>query len=124
MTCSPCERIARVDGKQRLHVEVFAPLEEFEQAHAVGGAVAPGAEVRGAVNARADGVLPFETLADGVAFEVVASGEAQEGGVHGGELFHDVDAVAVGAVVKGGREERDEAEPEGSGMRTVVISSW
>ncbi len=34
--------------------------------------------------------------------------------MHGSELFHQVDAVAVHAVVIRGREERDEIKPESS----------
>ena len=47
----------------------------------------------------AEGLLPVETFGDGVAFQVVAAGEAEEGRVHVGQLLHQVDAVAVGAVV-------------------------
>ena len=36
--------------------------------------------------------------------------------MHGGEFFHEVDAEAVGAVIVGGWEERDEVEPEGAGV--------
>ena len=70
----------------------------------------------GAVDERADGLLPVEALADVVAFEVVAAGEAQECRVHAGELFHEVYSEAVGAVFVGGWEERDEVEPEGAGV--------
>ena len=97
-------------------MEVFTPVEKFEQAHAVGGVVVPGAGVGGAVDERADGLLPLEALVDVVAFEVVAAGETEEGGMHGGELLHEVDAVAVGGVLVGGREERDEREPGGAGV--------
>jgi hypothetical protein len=108
--------VAGVDGEHGLHLQVFAPLQKLEQAHAVGRVVAPGAGVGGAVDQRADGLLPIEALGDVVALKIVAAGEAQEGRMHGGQLLHQVDAVAVGAVLIGGREERDEVEPEGAGV--------
>ena len=52
------ERVSGEDGKQRLHVEVFAPGEELEQADAVGGAVGPRGGMRGPIDERADGLLP------------------------------------------------------------------
>ncbi len=72
--------------------------------------------MRGAVDEWADGLLPIEAVGDVVAFKVVAAGEAQECRMHRGQLFHQVDAVAVHAIVIGGREEGDEVEPEGSGV--------
>ena len=53
------ERVSGEDGQQRLHVEVFAPGEEFEQADAVGGAVGPRGGMRGPIDERPDGLLPF-----------------------------------------------------------------
>ncbi len=58
------ERVAGEDGEERLHVEVFAPGEELEEAHAVGGAVGPRREVGGAVDEGADGFLPVEVLVE------------------------------------------------------------
>ncbi len=111
------QRIAGVDRKHGVHLEVFAPFEEFEQAHSVGGVIHPGAGVCGAVDERADGLLPIKAVGDAIALEIVAAGEAQEGRVHGRELLHQVNAVAVDAVVIGGREERDQAEPHRAWMR-------
>ncbi len=62
------EGVAGEDGKERLHVQVFAPGEEFEQADAVGGAVGPRRGMRGAVDERADGLLPFVVLVEVIAF--------------------------------------------------------
>ena len=106
------------DGEEGLHVEVFTPEEELEQAHAVGGFDAHGLAWVGplTVDERPNSLLPVEALPEAVAFEVVAAGKAQEGGVHGGEFLHDVDAVAVGAIVVSGREEGYEAEPDGAGV--------
>ena len=97
-------------------MKVFAPVEEFEQAHAVGGAVVPGL---GCVGRSTRGPMVFFQSKRSlmvVAFEIVAAGEAEEGWMHGGELLHEVDAVAVGGVVVGGREEGDEGEPGGAGV--------
>jgi len=110
------QRVSGIDGEDGLHVEVFAPLEKFKQAEAVRGVVIPGAGMGGAIDHGADGLLPVVVVGDAVAFKIIAAGEAQEGGVHGGHLFHQVSAVAVGAVLVGGREERNEIEPESSGM--------
>ena len=110
------ERVSGVDGEEWLHVEVFAPVEEFEEAEAVGRLVLPGAGVGGTVDERADGLLPVEALIDAISFKVIAAGEAEEGGVHGGEFFHEVYAEAIGAIFVGGWEEGDEAEPEGAGV--------
>ena len=73
----------------------------------------------GPVDERADGLLPLETLGDVVALKIVAAGKAQESRVHGGELFHQVDAVAVDAIVIGGREKRDELSQRVPGCATV-----
>ena len=106
------QRVAGVDGEHRLHLQVFAPLQKFKQAHAVRRAIAPGAHVRGTVDPGADGLLPVEAVGDVVAFKIIAAGQAQEFGLHGGQQIHKVDAIAVGPVVIGGREERDEIEPD------------
>jgi len=110
------EGVSGVYSEERVHVEVLAPLQEFEETHAVGGLITPRAGVRGTVDERAKGLLPLEALVDVVAFKVVAAGEAKEGGVHGSELLHEVDAVAVGGVVVGWGEEGDEREPGGTGV--------
>ena len=71
----------------------------------------------GAVDPRADGLLPVEAVGDVFALKIVAAGQAQEVGMHGGEQIHDVGAIAVGAIVVGGRKERDEIEPDGGWLR-------
>ena len=74
------ESIACEDGHDGFHVEVFAPAHELQQAHAVGGAIAPGAHVGGAIFERADGGFPVPAVFQGVSFDVVAAGEAKEVG--------------------------------------------
>ena len=110
------ERVSGEDGKQRLHVEVFAPGEELEQADAVGGAVGPRRGMGGTVDERADGLLPVVVFVEVFAFKIVAAGKAEEGGMQRGELLHEVDALAVRLVVVGGREKRDQREPCGPGV--------
>ncbi len=78
------ERIAGIDGQHWFHLQVFAPLQKLQQAHAVGGAIAPWARVRGAVDPGADGLLPVEAVGDVVALKIIAAGQAQEFGLHGG----------------------------------------
>ena len=117
--------VAGVDGQHGLHVQVLAPLQEFQQAHAVGRPVAPGVvHVAGALGDIADGLLPVEARFDGVAFQVIAAGKAQEGRLHVGQQLHDVVAIAVRPVVVGGRKERDHAEPDrafGGGRKHQLI---
>src|SRR5277367_3691114 len=108
--------IPGVNGENGLHVEVFAPFEKFEQSHAVGRVVVPGAGVRGAINHRPNRLLPLKALGDVVAFEIVAAGKAQEVRVHSGQLFHQVDTKAVGTVVVGRWKEGGEIKPEISGL--------
>ena len=111
----PAQRVSGIDAQQRLHVQVLAPFQEFQQSHAIGGVVAPRGGVRRTVDQRADHFLPIETGLDPVAFEVVSPGEAQERGTHGGQLLHDVDAVPVRPAVIGGREQGNQLEPQSRG---------
>ena len=74
----PAERVPGIDAQQRLHVQVLAPFQEFQQSHAVGGVVAPRGGVRRTVDQRADHLLPIEAGLDPVAFQVVSPGKAQE----------------------------------------------
>ena len=53
------ERVSGEDGQQRLHVEIFAPGEEFEQADAVRRAVGPWGGMRWPIDQRPDGLFPF-----------------------------------------------------------------
>ena len=113
------EGVAGIDSEQGLHVKVFAPSEKFKKTHAVGGLVVPRTAVRRTVDKRADSLLPLEALVDVVALEIVAAGETEELRMHGGHFFHQIGAKAVGSIVVGGREQRDELQPKGS----VVSSS-
>ncbi len=120
--------VARIHGEYRLDVQVLAPLQVFKQAQAVGALVAPGAGVRRTVDERADGLLPLVALREVVAFQIVAAGQAEERRVHRGQLLHQVDAVAVRAVVVGRREQGSEREVESTGLcnrkHEVVVRAW
>jgi hypothetical protein len=59
----------------------------------------------------ADGFLPVETFGDGIAFNVIAAGEAQELGLHVREQLHDVRSCAVRTIVVGRRKKRNILEP-------------
>ena len=98
-------------------MQVFAPGEELEEAHAVGGAIHPGSGVGRAVDEGADGLLPVIAVFEALAFEVVAAGKAEKFGMQGGEFFHEVGTETIGLIVPGGREEREEREPGGAGVR-------
>ena len=106
------EGIAAIDGKKRLHPEVFAPLEELQQSHSVRRVITPGRRMRGTVDERANHLLPVEAGFNAVAFQIVAAGKAQERRTHGRQFFHDVGAVAVGAIAIRGREQRNQLEPK------------
>ena len=69
-----------------------------------------------AIDERADGLLPVVPIRERHAFEIVAAGQAQELRVHGGHALHQVGAVAVGAIVEGWRQERDQLQPHRAGM--------
>ena len=97
--------VAGINGQQRLHLEVLAPLQELEQAHAVAGAIVPGTGVGRAIHQGADGLLPFIALVDVVALEIIASGEAEKRRLHRRQLLHQVDAISVVPVVVGGRKQ-------------------
>ena len=101
--------IAGIDGQQRLHLQILAPLQELEQAHAVAGAIVPGAGMGGAIHQWTDGLLPFIALVDVVALEIISSGKAQERRLHGGQLLHQVDAISVVPVMVGGWEKRNQS---------------
>ena len=55
-------------------------------------------------------------VGDGVAFQVVAAGQAQERRLHVRQLLHQVDAVAVGRLLIGRREQRDQVQPDRAGL--------
>ena len=56
------QRVTRINGKQRLHVQIFAPVEIFHQAETIRGPVIPRAAVSGPLRRLTDGFLPVETL--------------------------------------------------------------
>ena len=91
-------------------------VEEFEQADAVGGAVGPRGRMGGPIDKRADGLLPFVVFVEMLALKIIAAGKAEEGGMEGGELLHQIDALAVRLIIVGGRKERNQLEPCGPGM--------
>ena len=68
--------------------------------------------MRRPVHQRSDHLLPIEARLNAIALQVVAAREAQEGRLHRSQLFHDVDAIAVGPALVGGWEERDHLQPE------------
>ncbi len=108
--------VAGIDGEHGLDLEVFAPLQKFEQAHAVGGVVVPGADVGWTIDPGADCLLPLEALGDVIALEIIAAGQAQEFGMHGGQQIHQIGAETFLTIAVGWREDRDEAEMESAGL--------
>ena len=109
------QRVSGVDAEQRLHVQVLAPLQEFQESHSVARVIAPRGRVCRTIDQRSDHLLPIEARLDAAAFEVIAAWKAQERGTHRGQLFHDVDAIAVGATMVGRREQRDHLKPQRPG---------
>ena len=99
--------IAGIDCEDRLDLQILTPLEEFEQTHAVGGVVVPGADVGRTIDPWADGLLPLEAFGDVVAFQIIAARQPQELWAHGSQLLHQVGAQPVGAIMVGRREDRD-----------------
>ncbi len=85
--------------QQGLHTKVFTPGKKLKQAYAVGRAISPGRGVGGTVNEWADRLLPFITLVDVVTLKIIAPREAEESWMQRHELFHQVDAVAVGLIL-------------------------
>ena len=77
----------------------------------------------GAVDERADGLLPLEAIGKVLAFKEIAAGEAQDFRMESGELFHEIGAKAVGLIVPGGREEREQREPGSAGMREEIFDA-
>ena len=89
------ERVSGEDSKQRLHVEVFAPGEELEQAHAVGGAVGPRGGMRGTIDEQARWSSSSRSVRSGVRLQ--DSCRRESGGIRDGgrRASHQVDALAV-----------------------------
>src|SRR5208337_4685094 len=62
--------VAGIDGEHGLHFQILAPLKKFEQAHAIGGAVAPGAGMCWPICPVAERLLPVKPLGDMLAFKI------------------------------------------------------
>ena len=110
------EHIAGEDSHDGLAANILGPLQELEQSETVGGTVAPGTLVAGTEVRVADGLLPVEAVGEVVALEVVASGEAQELGIHVGHHLHEVGAQAVLAILEAGGKEGDTCELDAAGL--------
>lgn len=62
---SSAQRIARINPKNGLHVEVFAPLQELQQPHPIGGPVSPGVvHMTRTPGNIADSLFPVESRRD------------------------------------------------------------
>jgi len=68
--------------------------------------------VAGPRGERAKGALPGEAGGDGLPFQIVAARYAEEAGMEGQEIAHQVDTHPVWPVIPGGREERDQSKPD------------
>ena len=110
------QRVAGVDREHRFDLQVLAPLQKFEQSKAVGRPVAPRRLMSGPIDHRANRLLPVEAVDDSIALEIVPSRQPQEVRMHRGHALHQVGAVAVRAIVVGGRKERHELQPELAGL--------
>ena len=64
--------------QQGLRAHIFAPEQVFQQSHPVRGAVAPRRPMTGTVLDGADRFLPWESIGQGISFEVVATGEPKK----------------------------------------------
>ncbi len=69
------QRITGIDGQHRLHVQIFAPFQKFQQPKTVGGPITPRAFVAGPVFNWTSGFLPIKSLVNVVTFQVIAAGE-------------------------------------------------
>ena len=100
-------RVAGIDRQHILHVQVFAPLQKFEQPKPIGRVIVPRAGMRRPIHQRPDRLLPFVALVDVVALKIVAAGEAQKRRVHPGQHLHQIDAVAVHPIRDRSAERRE-----------------
>ena len=66
-------RVAGIYRQNRFDLQILAPFQELEQAHAVGRAIVPGAGMSGPIHERSNRLLPLETFGDMVALQVVAA---------------------------------------------------
>ena len=58
------QRVAGENRQHRLHVQILAPIQKFQQAETIRGPITPRAAVAGPLRNVADGFLPVETLVD------------------------------------------------------------
>ncbi len=59
-------------------------------------------------------IIFFQSKAslDAVAFEIISSREAKKRWAHRGQFLHEINAVPINPIVVGGREQRNELEPQ------------
>jgi hypothetical protein len=58
----PSQGVTSVNRQHWLDMEIFAPLQHFEQAHAVTGSISPTSPMTGALFERSNGFLPQEVI--------------------------------------------------------------
>ena len=81
-------RIAGVHRKDRLHPEIFAPLQKLQKTQPIRRVVAPRTGMRGPVHQGANRFLPFVPFGNMISLKVVSPGKTQESRMHGGQLLH------------------------------------
>ena len=89
-------RHAAVDHEQRFGPEVFAHLQVFVVAQAVGRAVAPQVPMPRPLGDVADGLLPAESVRQLVTLHVAAAGKPHERRLRSGQHLRQVGPQAVG----------------------------
>jgi len=114
----PLERIARIDCKHWLYVQVFTPLQELKKAETIGRPIGPRRLVSRTIHARTDRLLPVIPVGERVAFKIVASWQAEKMRMHGSHALHQVRPKAIGTVVECRRKERHELQPQIARMRS------
>ena len=116
------EHVAGEDAEDGLRTHLLTPAEELQQPHAVGGPIAPTALMSGSLFHRAQRALPPVALAETVALQIVAPGEAQELGVHVAQHIHEVGAVEVALhrhLLPAHGRERDVTQATAAGIDVV-----
>ncbi len=113
------ERVTGEDTKDRLCATVLRPLQKLQQTKTVGRAIAPRTHVARSLIGIADGALPVEAVAEIIALEVVAAGEAQELRLHPAHHLHEILAESVRPVVERLREEHRFAQV----IRSLIVGS-
>ena len=105
------QRVARIHGQHRLHLQVLAPIEKLQQPQPVGRVVSPRARMSGPVHQRPNRLLPVEAVGNRLAFQIVPAGKAQERRMHPRQQLHQVHAIAVHPVLVRRREHRKLLHP-------------